>query len=869
MEDRKTSWVYNLMETTVDRSGPRPSVSKPNSYELVGVNGQVEGGISPFPGFMEAHVFNPSVSGAGKMAWTGSDVLEFHPFECKVGTEDYAYGFVYRTGSANGGTARILVDHCIVTAGNGSWSYNNDLLGGITGPTQINTTGGKQMSVAVWGRFVYVFVQDESPVVFEFTPAFTKRTQTGPGKRPTLLSPNASVSLGNVPTPTGTRSAAGQIFLTEFFPDEITGVLGTSADFADGPTMGRKEVASLKPGSYAFAYLLVNSNNGLRSALSEIAYAKLEDFDPDGTGSLGPVNLHVAIEIKLPTGNPKGFDQAYIYRSVRVEAAGGTYTAGLLHLDAIINIGEYSGIYFYCLDDRQLVRQDTFVDNIMHDENMPKAGSAAMYESTLLCSNITETTNSSSEFYRPNDASTGLGELRWSSTTESCPELFSPLSKYLPKVPNNSIYSFEQVGPNLMGFSFDRIYLIRKESGMSVYELHSGYGITNSWASETVGTICYFLTNKGLKAIDVQAQLDDVKSINEVIISKWTSDLNRVSVAYDPIMSTLFLVNPVKKETYLFWFNTAKVTSLEDTDFVMCRRGSWPQNMKDQQNQMTSADWAQPLVERCFFLRNPESGDRPVLYVVDYKDQLTQSSGTYASSKRCTLFPFQGDSVFTLSSNKAGHILSCDTSFPSTGVCSGYQVYVLKASNRSLVGKKATVSLTSGSTVTLDSADSSNLNGLLAGDVVGLSPVVVRWVGYPSSLVSDEGIPEDSLNMFRVKHFDSLALSMTDVLNPRSAVLEGIVRALAYRGNDTNPSAIGYTLDTSGGWENALSEYEGVYYAAFEAPSTTVTTKPKYGIDGSCLTPGFQIVYPDATFMVIGVNVTGSIRASLRTRRPV
>lgn len=886
MEDRKTSWIYNLMNVTTDRSGQRPYVQKPNAHELVGVNGQLAGGMSPFPGFLKAYEFSPTTGVpsntiGNQMSWSGKNVLEFFPFDCKVGTNEYAFGVVYRVGGSSG-LCDVLVDFVRVTGGAGSWNRNRLLMYNKPRPLSSDNVSGAQMSISVWGRFVYVFMTDQEPICFQIVTSgaagIEVLTDTGPGKRPTLLSASQSVPLGTIPAPSTGRPGAGQIFLTEFFPDEITTLSGiaTSASF-DSDDIGRDEVTSLQPGSYAFAYVLYNSQNGRRSALSEIAYGKSADFDPDGSGPLAAVPLHAAIEIHY---DKTKYDQAYIYRSVRVEAAGGTYVAGLLHLDNIITLANFqigtatathaTAVYFYGLDDRQLVRQDTFIDNVMFDEEMPKAGCAAMYENTLMCSNIKTSTVSSSEFNRPDDALKGLGELRWSSASEICPELFSPQSKYLPKIPNNKIFAFEQVGPNLLGFSLDRVYLIRKEAGISIYELHAGYGIVNPNASETVGTICYFMTSKGLKAIDVQSQLDDVKSLNELIISHWSSNLEQLSMAFDPIMSALFILNPTTKETYILWFNTAMVTSLIDTDFAFCKKGSWPTNWPVWGDTASGADFAQPLVERCLFVRNP-SNATPALYFTDYKDELTQTTGSYVGSKRCTLMPLKHDSVFVMDAAKSSGSPNLDlTNTPdSSSLLSGYQVYVMKSANRTLIGKKATIKTTTTSRIVLDS-DHTNLNGLAKGDIIGVSPVVMRWVGYPASLASDEMAQQDeSLNMFRVKHFDSLALSMTDVVNPRANMVEGVVKSLAYRGNDDDPAATGYSLDTSGALENALSNYEGVYYAAFESPNTATTTQPKYGVDGSCLTPGFQIVYPDATFSVIGANVTGSIRASLRTRRPV
>lgn len=891
MEDRKTSWVYNLLDTTVDKKGPRPAVTAPNSHELIGVNGQVENGITPFPGFKKAWQFEPTTGSSGTVSpgnqkrWDNQKVLDFHPFDIKIGSDQYGYGFVYRVAGSTG-LCTVLLDMVRVdNAGNGTLRRNVVLKNSVPRPVESDPSTGAQMSVVVWGRFLYVFVEGLEPFSYNGTGGSygTVTSNTGPGKRPKLLSPNQNVALGSI-TSTGDadRPGKGQIFLTEYYPDEITGANGTSESIESGPTQGRKEVANLQPGSYAFGYVLYNSANGRRSALSEIAAARYKDFDPDGSssggGGLSALPLHAALEIKY---DQTKYDQAYVYRSVKVEDAGGTYIAGIMHLDNIITLADYSigagqSIYFYELDDKQLVRQDTFVDNVMFDEDMPKAGCAIMHENTLLCSNIKGTSASTTDGNRPDDALRGLGEVRWSSVTDICPELFSPQNKYLTKIPNNRIIAMEQVGPNVVAFSRDRQYLLRKENNIQVLELHSGYGVVNSSASETIGTVAYFMTLKGLKAIDTQAQLDDVKSLNDLIQYRWASSLKNISMAYDPAIAALFILNPTLEETFILWFNTAKVTSLVDTSFSFCKRGPWPIDNKEY-SQMVASDWGRPLAERCFFCYN--NGTKPALYITDHLRERQQTNGTFAIGPRLTLMPFSGDSVFKLSANKTTSTISLTTaslnSLDTTDTLKGYKVYVLKAQNRSLIGKKATISSTTTSpkTITLGS-DHTELNGLVSGDVIGISPVLVRWVGYPSTLVGEDGMMVADQSFFRVRHFDSLAVTMTDVVNARTLPdsiltgVEGLVQALAYKGDDTNPSASGFTLDTSGNFVNAFENYEGIYYAAFESPVTTTTTQPKYGVEGSCLTPGFQIAYPDAEFTVLGVMVTGSIRGTVRSRRP-
>lgn len=921
MEENKTTWHYDLTITSLDRKGSLPTVAAPNSYDMAGVSAEADGGFRPHHGFKHAYTFDPTKweTALPTRHDSTSKIVELFPVNFKVGSSYYAYGFVYRVRRAdNPAKTDIFIDYWL--SGLGEWRTGVLLYPDRPVPVEYDEVAGRQMSVAVWGRFVYVFVEGYEPFSFSVddnSPTFTETIQLnpGPGLRPKLLSAEKTVAagLGGITSIDELdRPGSGQIFLTEYYPDEITDGGGsdllpaaTSISIDDTFVQGRVEIVNLQPGSYAFAYVLYNSENGRRSALSEVAYARQSHFDPDGTGAGTVVPLHAAIEI---TYDSTKFDQAYIYRSVRVEDAGGTYIAAILHLDAIIDLSDYltsnntnagglpappasastirQAVYFYELEDKQLVRQDVFVDQVMFDENMPSGGCALLYDNTMLVSNIRSGTVSTTEQNRPDDALRGLGELRWSSLTDNSPELFSPTNRYYPDSANNKIIAMEQVGPNVIGYSKDRQYLIRKEGAISTYAIHIGYGTINTNTTETLATTCYFITPKGLKAVDVQAQLDDVKSLNHVIQEEWTSSLNEISLAHDPHLGCLFINNETEETCYVLWFNTAKVTRLIDTPFTTIKRGVWPisfpildeDDLLNNSGGAQATDWAGTLTERVFFLQNhlpyTDTGDigttfKPRLFVVDAKREREQSEGAFSGEKRRTLMDFTHDSIFPVKSAfSSGVNLRIKAGAPYTRIVDtskrqlhGYKVYVLKSATASLVGRSATIvqsNQTAGTydTLQLFSTEASQLHGLAKDDVVGISPMVVKWIGHPAPLQNAPGEPTPDQGFFRLRHFDALGLTMTDIHNERAAEVEGFFTASAYRGSDSTPAVSGYSNDTSGNKTNALVEYEGIYYASFGT----------YGVDGSCLTPGFTIVYPDADFTILGVSVTGSIKATTRNR---
>jgi HAMP domain-containing protein len=145
---------------------------------------------------------------------------------------------------------------------------------------------------------------------------------------------------------------------------------------------------------------------------------------------------------------------------------------------------------------------------------------------TLFVSNIRNLPDSTTTEVRPGDAVKGLGETKWSATTELLPELFPPANVSYPKTPTSTIIRFRQAGGNLVGFSLDRQYLVRKEGAYPrMIEMHEGFGVTNSKGADSVGSMVYVVTHKGLKAVDVDGNLDDVRSVNYLLMQEWEGQL--------------------------------------------------------------------------------------------------------------------------------------------------------------------------------------------------------------------------------------------------------------------------------------------------------------------------------------------------------
>jgi len=216
-------------------------------------------------------------------------------------------------------------------------------------------------------------------------------------------------------------------------------------------TENRYQARKFEAGDYSFGYQLVDSKTGRRSALSNIAQVRSEDFTVTRTqgGNTISVKQDQYMGIELVYDSAK-YDLMYVYRSVKIQDAGGTMVAGLLFLDKIVKLSDYltckngAGVsytfntlttsnrhvmYFYELEDKQLVYQNPYVDRSVFDETMPYGGAAIFYQSTMLMSRIEVPTASTTEESRNVDPHRGLGEMRWSSLMEMSPELFPPFNR--------------------------------------------------------------------------------------------------------------------------------------------------------------------------------------------------------------------------------------------------------------------------------------------------------------------------------------------------------------------------------------------------------------------------------------------------------
>lgn len=911
MAETKRSWTFLVGDSPMSAVSARAAIRPPYSYRLNGVDGSLAGVLRPFPGFREIHRFSPALwlpEGGNHNA--SSTIVDIQYITFVIGETGYGYGFVYRVRRKNQAVGSSACDVFVDfwNSKTGKWTLAQSLKTGVPLSREFDSANGKHMSVAVWGRFVFVYLEDSEPVSFWVKedlagPSydFTLITNTGPGLVPNLRSPVNVTSLGGILTlDTPDRPGNGQVDVIEFTPadSEVSALVDSGhAQFGEAAT-----IRPLKPGDYTFAYHRSDSRTGRRSALSKVAQVTRDLFDPDGSGPDDPLDLYAVMEITYDSAK---YDQAFVYRSVRVQGAGGTYVGAILHLDRIITLSEYltlnnplspttvkQALYWFDLEDKPLAFQTTYNENVQFDEDLPKGGAALLYEGVMLVSSIGSPSVSSSESNRVTDATRGTGELRWSSLVDGSPELFPPSNVYYPNLTSNEIIVMKTVGPNVIGFSKDRQYHIRKEGGyIKVTEMHEGYGVVNPNACDTAGSYVYFVSSNGLKAVDSNGRLDDVQSINELVLERWRRDERGISVAFDPTLACVFIFNNLRSEAALLWLNTSKVTMLQDLPFQKVGRCAWPDSfVYDKGNLLDptklgvdNTTYGNDLVERAFFVQNPPrntSSDAITnfefrVFIVDYLRERVKTAGSKSGQADRCLLPNAADSYFALSGAfSSGSTLNLTTTGKYlSGELWGARVYVMKSANPALLNKSAVIRSTTsaGNTISLTTASAPNLYGLATGDVIGISPIYFEWQGHPLPYVIDmAGGDQQQLVMdyFKVRHISSIACSFSDVTGDAQLEDRTVARfrGLAFLGSKPDPEAIADTRDNSAALVQSVSDHESTYYAPFGRP-TGASSEGYYGIRGTYITPGVRILIPDIDFKLLAVRVEGSVMEQTTTAR--
>lgn len=660
---------------------------------------------------------------------------------------------------------------------------------------------------------------------------------------------------------------------------------GSPSSDDPSPALGKFAAEKFEPGDYVFSVQLNDSKTGLKSAISEIAQVRAETFDQAaGTSSELSDDRAVIYMVAEFAYDPTKFDQAYIFRSVKAQDAGGTLVVAVQHLEAIIKLEDYhtnrnqgSGqwasssykhvCYWYKLEDKQLIYQLPYKDETTFDESMPKGGSAVFYGNTMFVSQIRDAgPKSTVDEIRPDDAIRGVGETRWSSTYNYSPELFAPSARFVPTVPTSEMIAYSVTAGNCIGFGLDRLYLMRRDG---VYfkpqDMHEGYGLAAPKAFASHGSTVWYMTTKGLKQVTTSGELSDLGVMDHTVINDWVNALDNVSMAYDAVLSAIFVHNPTLEQTAIIWMNTLMFTQVNDMVFTEVDSGVWPR---------TYTDYRSELSPRAMFLQNSPGETatdlvpdfKPRIFVVDHDRSRTDAGG----DRRVTLLDVR-DIVFETIRATTTAAVSTTTVTQSAGTwgsgIEGSYLYVLDSPTASFIGKKAKV-IERLSALSLRIESGSDLVGLPSGSRVGVSPIYFQWTGANVPIMDHLGQIVDDNEYNIVRQLQSLGCSFVDVSG--SPVGDGTTdakyEALAFRGTSTTPTRADFPRDTDGDLVASVQDYESIYWAAYGYQDDI--TKPSLGVRGTSISPGVRIYCPDLDFRLLSAVAKATILATERTQRP-
>jgi hypothetical protein len=912
--ENDVTWTFSLLNASESKASARTGTPDGFVSELVGIDGTNNGGITPFAGFREMYRFTPENTNVsyGGIGWAGdtnpyvtypykAKVVDFWSFSVVAGSSTRVWGFVYvvrRPNVVGSASCNNVYDLLMAfNAPNGSTvpQFRTVLLQqGMTDGGVLADQGNAVMSVETTSKAVYVFRRGVSPIAVYFKVASTSSTiatvinPAGPGKRVKgstygsgtdgAFSASSTHTSASLPDPTVSATNPPCTFIV----CSHSNTSGTNINSIPNITTS----AALKAGSYSFAVQLEDSKSGRKSQLSN-------NVDVLFTGG----DRYFWVDGVYDSNR---FDTLNVYRSVRTEGSAGTFTHGILQLEAQVTLSPtYSGAtfpwasaptygtgsatfrYAYQLKDAALVMQDVFLDKPSYSETMPKGGAGALLDGTMLVGNISD---SASDL-------TGTGETRWSASGVDSPELFTALGQYKPSNVGDAVTCFKRTGQIMAGLTRNGVQFFSKQDGfVKVLAAHQGYGVTGPYAAATVGPVTYYINYRGLKAIFPDGRLDDAQAINQLVGSEWydgttgAQELSDVSMAFDPATLCLYILNPNRRQAVQMWFATGVMSELEDMSFSKVTPGWW-QDTDGGTNK-------NQLVPRALFLQNAPYPDlvtntsyRPAVFMPSrsYSDkddseagasqvsmfdgkitrnaatqitsgQATKTTGSYYDNT-CTLQT--GYPTWTISVNPFG---SSDSHRMI-----GMWVYILWPFESSTRPSKFQVLNATSSTLLLTRPTYPTNDPLIigaditpVGKTLAIDPVYVRVVTAPLRM------SEDKAEEFIVKQPTSMGVVLSDVnlYNP-GEFGSGAPQAWywvgsLYRANETTPLA----------WSAPVAP-DGTYaqYSIDNGDSPNWALFKKHSYLGQWFFPAFETFVPNVQYRLLGIQVKGRMLQTDRTRR--
>jgi hypothetical protein len=540
-------------------------------------------------------------------------------------------------------------------------------------------------------------------------------------------------------------------------------------------------------------------------------------------------------------------------------------------------------VFFYSLNEDELLYRPLYTGPLRFDDDMPRAGTAKFLDNILVAANITPppitTLNQGTEDeFTSADPYRGGGETKYSQVEKYAAELFPPQNQYTPSDPANRILSLVRTGPNMLGLSEDRLYHIRREQDVMVRELHEGMvGVVNPQAATVAASQVFTISPRGVKIIGTNGSLDNMAVLDTLIREKWKDNHDKLKIAFDPFISTLFFYNPVNGEAACTWFETSTMTELKDLPFTDVKMANFP-NAETFATTAGGTGYSPTFggdrVRRALWLMNhPDRANlsagttwKPRIYVANHvRDRKALTGGDTAvyaqqSYNRRTLMDIIGPTLFTLSSGQGSSSLVCTAgngnSQAASDSCIGAFVYVLEDTDQTKIGNKAQIkSVTkSSSAITITLMTSLDCS---ASAKIGISPVFVECTAHQvGAIVSTSRGPQEAEDVHRLKQIDETRMHFIDVSGNNSSDTACKFQGIVYAGNEETPPHRNVPEKPDGSAIASVLDGSSLFPAVFGSDSSFTGVQ---GPLGFTLTPGIRIFCPDVDYRLQSMVCNGQV----------
>lgn len=827
------TWTYNLIQTSTDRTGRRTNnLVGPRSRRVIGMDGSLEGGVGPMRGYHQ-------IDDLGLPALNTINRDDFWVVLLKVGASETKRAYIYRTVNTLG-VYSVFIRHWT-----GSEFRTFTLVAGQSG-------WGGNMSVTTRGRWCYIACRGKDPIGFYFSDQTTielwsDTTETGtpkdhvnvtipvngrlgPGEQPIMLAPDVDLQ------PTDASGTPDGLLENESgdYDGKAVGIVHVLPADTAITGVGNDDERELLPAqSYGFAFRMRDRTNGRYSKLSNLAIANKSDFPVDADGAA--VDGYVLFEILVDSNQ---YDTVQIYRTVGdiTESEVSGIMANLFLEDEVTIVDAdvsdssieagFSKVFWWGSTNRiSIMYQPQYANKALFDDRLPRGGTVIQYNNQLFFADIQETGTESEN---------QVGQVRYSSSIESSPELFPPLNRWVPDDGQDEWINIVRFGSNLLSFSETRAYLSRVESGyFRAEQLHEGFGLAGRRALAVAGQLAYYANEKGLYVILGDGRMDRVPTLNSLFVDEWDGDASDVVMAYDPKDNTITGIKRSTKNGFILWLNTGTVTEVEDIPFAGVSSGLIP----GETGAVRRAIW---VTSTGILFHYDSSNENTVLTtlgqggVFDVEMTWSPALGTATFEVPevwdnrmigTRVYFLQADDADDTHRSHAGHYLEITTVASALGVT---QVTCSTA-----IGDHAGNS-SSRSSLELHLDGPTDAGGTY--DVtVSVAPIYFRWEGW--ALFGTE-MPE--FDLFRVRNPETMRPYFVDTTDT------ALVRCLIYEANKADPVVRSFAKDNAGAVVEMLVDNEPKHAASVET-------------EGTMLFPGIEVVTAGLDYLMLGVVCEGRL----------